>query len=72
MFLNESRVVIVDGDDESSSGNDENEDEDDDNEDDEAKETVVGEDETATFDEGPGEIATFKRIEEIYQTNPDR
>ncbi|KAK0213836.1 galactose oxidase [Armillaria fumosa] len=72
--LKESGVIIADGDDESSSGSDDEEEEedDDDNEDDEAEETVIGEDETATFDEEPGETATLKKIEEVPETDVEK
>ncbi|KAK0465820.1 galactose oxidase [Armillaria novae-zelandiae] len=69
--LKESGVVITEGDDESSSGSDDDDDEDD-NEDEEVEETIIGEDETATLDEEPDEIATLKKIEAVPVTNAEK
>ncbi|PBK64706.1 galactose oxidase [Armillaria solidipes] len=68
--LKESGVVIAEGDDESSSGSDDDDDDDDEEED--AEETVIGEDETAVFDEEPDEIAILKKIEEVPETDAEK
>ncbi|KAK0231789.1 galactose oxidase [Armillaria nabsnona] len=70
--LKESGVVIAEGDDESSSGSYDDDVDDDDDDDEEAEETVIGEDETAAFDEERDEIAMLKKIEEIPETDAEK
>ncbi|KAK0449028.1 galactose oxidase [Desarmillaria tabescens] len=69
--LKESGVVIVEGDDESSSDS-EDDDGDDDDDEDGHDETMIGDDEAATFDKEPDEIAMLKEVEEVPETQAEK